>query len=150
MIFTTASMLNRWGTPSTTGGVSNNRIKDRRASHKTYNTLFALKNWNAPKGPISKTFNIKNNDSWYISYPDNPSLNFRMTLSNGSFVIGGVHNLEHAEGISGDATGVYFMWSEPNSDVKQTIQSINDANNSITWVISEVIEGYSTIVWTRQ
>ena len=82
MIFTTAGMLNKWGTPSTTGvGVGNYRIKNRRAGHKMYKTLCELTNVNTPKGPISETFNINNSDSWYVSYPDNPSLNFTISTS---------------------------------------------------------------------
>ena len=147
MKFTTAGMLNRWGTPSSTGvGVRNHRVSNRRASHSAYTNLYRLQNVNKR---ISRTFNIRNNDRWAVSYPDNPSLNFTLTLNNGSFNIGGVHNLEHAEGISGDATGVYFLWSGENSNVKQTIDSINDSNKTITWVISEVIENRNTIIWTR-
>ena len=44
MIFTSASMLNRWGTPSTTGvGVRNHRVKKIKASHRTVPTLYLLK-----------------------------------------------------------------------------------------------------------
>ena len=150
MIFTTAGMLNKWGTPSTTGvGVGNYRIKNRRAGHKMYKTLCELTNVNTPMGPISETFNINNSDSWYVSYPDNPSLNFTISLNGGVFNDGlGDHTLQNDQGISGSAYDVYFTWP-PSDDVKQTIQSIDDVNNTITWVLNQVIVDRSTIVWTR-
>ena len=153
MIFTTASMSNRWGTPSTTGiGVRNHRIKNRRASHKMYNTLYELNNLNpTPKGPISTTFNIYNSDTWDVSYT-NPLNNITITLNNGSwFPAPNTHTLQNIVG--GTVNDIFFFWPFPNT-VKQTITSIDDSNNTITWTTIDIgtglpYPGYDTIIWTR-
>jgi|TARA_B110000093_G_scaffold58460_1_gene63198 hypothetical protein len=148
MIFTTASMLNRCGTVSTSGvGVTNHRIKKRRASHKMYTTLRDLTNLNPRKGPISETFNINNSDSWYVSYPDDSLNNFTVTLNNGVWYDGsGMYTLKNIP--NGSVYDIFFYFP-PTQDIKQTIQSIDDRTNSITWVLNVELPGYSTIVWTR-
>jgi hypothetical protein len=152
MIFTSVGMLNRCGTVSTTGvGVGNHRVKNRRSSHMAYKTLFEITNFKTRKNLISETFNIHNNNTWIVSHPDNPSLNFTIQLNSGVFNDGaGDHTLQNDQGLSGSASDVYFMWVSPNESVKQSIQSIDDVNNTITWVLSEVISDRSTIVWIRQ
>lgn len=150
MIFTTAGMLNRWGTPSSTGvGVSNHRVSSRRASHRAYANLYRLQNVNKQ---ISRTFNIRNNDKWAVSYT---TVNFTIALNNGQWNPGeGTYTLQHDQGESGNAMGVYFNWLGANSSVKQTIVSINDSNNTITWELSEARQDndgntIGTITWTR-
>lgn len=150
MIFTTAGMLNRWGTPSSTGvGVSNHRVSSRRASHRAYANLYTLQNVNKL---ISRTFNIRNNDRWAVSYT---TVNFTIALNNGQWNPGeGTYTLQHDQGESGNAMGVYFNWLGANSSVKQTIVSINDSNNTITWELSEARQDndgntIGTIIWTR-
>uniref|UniRef100_A0A6C0C2L8 Uncharacterized protein n=1 Tax=viral metagenome TaxID=1070528 RepID=A0A6C0C2L8_9ZZZZ len=150
MIFTTAGMLNRWGTPSSTGvGVSNHRVSSRRASHRAYANLYRLQNVNKL---ISRTFNIRNNDKWAVSYT---TVNFTIALNNGQWNPGeGTYTLQHDQGESGNAMGVYFNWLGANSSVKQTIVSINDSNNTITWELSEARQDndgntIGTITWTR-
>lgn len=152
MIFTTASMSNRWGTLSTTGiGVRNHRIKNRRASHKMYNTLYELNNLNPIKGPISQTFNIYNSDSWYVSYT-NPLGNITINLNNGSWdPAPNTHTLQNIVG--GTVYDIFFTWPSPTT-VKQTITSINDSNNTITWTTLDSATGLpypdrATIIWTR-
>jgi len=152
MIFTTAGMLNRWGTPSTTGvGVSNSRVKDRRAGHAAYNTIFKLNNFN--KSPISQSFNIYNSDTWYVSYPD-PQNNLTITLNNGSWLSSpATHTLQNIVG--GTVNDIFFIWPSPNNTIKQTITSINDSNNTITWTTLDSdtgspYPGHETIIWTRQ
>ena len=148
MIFTTAGMLNRWGTPSTTGvGVSNSRVKDRRSGHAAYNTMFKLNNFN--KVPISQSFNIYNSDTWYVSYP-NPEDNQTITLNNGSWY---QHTLQNIVG--GTVNDIFFNWQSPNNTIKQTITSINDSNNTITWTTLDSntgspYPGHETIIWTRK
>jgi len=151
MIFTTAGMLNRWGTPSTSGvGVSNSRAKDRRAGHAAYNTLFKLNNFN--KGPISQTFNIHNSDTWYVSYTD-PLGNITINLNNGSWdPAPNTHTLQNIVG--GTVYDIFFTWPSPTT-VKQTITSINDSNNTITWTTLDSETGLpypdsTIIIWTRQ
>lgn len=153
MKFTTAGMLNRWGTPSSTGvGVRNHRVSNRRASHSAYTNLYRLQNVNKR---ISRTFNIRNNDRWAVSYQNNPSLNFTIGLNNGQWNPGeGTYTLQHDEGERGNAMGVYFNWVGGNSSVIQTIVSINDSNNTITWELSEARQdndgnNIGTIIWTR-
>lgn len=150
MIFTTAGMLTRWGTPSSTGvGVNNHRVTSRRASHRAYSDIYKLQNANTL---ISRTFNIRNSDNWAVSYT---TMNFTIALNNGQWDPGeGTYTLQHDEGESGNSTGVYFMWIGSNSGVKQTIVSINNINNTITWELSEPINDYygnviDTITWTR-
>ena len=138
MIFTTSYTLNKYGTFIIGGvGVTNRRIKNRRAS---------LSNL----APISKTFNINNSDTWYVSYPENLSLNFTLTLSNGEFTVGGDHTLQNDQGIAGDASNVYFIWSSPNAEIKQSIVSINDTTNTITWKLSGEMNDRNIIKWTRR
>ena len=151
MIFTTASMSNRWGTTSTTGvGVSNHRIKNRRASHKTYNTLCELNNFNLIRDPISQSFNINNSDSWYVSYTD-PLGNITINLNNGSWdPAPNTHTLQNIVG--GTVYDIFFTWLSPTT-VKQTITSINDSNNTITWTTLDSATGLpypdrATIIWT--
>ena len=152
MIFTTASMSNRWGTLSTTGiGVRNHRIKNRRASHKMYNTLYELNNLNPIKGPISQTFNIHNSDTWYVSYTD-PANDITITLNNGSWLPApNTHTLQNIVG--GTVYDIFFTWPSPTT-VKQTITSINDSNNTITWTTLDSATGLpypdrAIIIWTR-
>ena len=151
MIFTTASMSNRWGTLSTTGiGVRNHRIKNRRASHKTYNTLYELNNLNPIKGPISQTFNIHNSDTWYVSYTD-PLGNITINLNNGSWdPAPNTHTLQNIVG--GTVYDIFFNWPQNTPTIKQTIVEINDSNNTITWTAIQSgapYPGHGTIVWTR-
>ena len=156
MIFTTASMTNRWGTHSTAGvGVRNHRVKNIRASHKVYNTLDELTSLNTTykdKGPISQTFNIYNSDSWYVSYPADPTANITINLNNGSWdPAPNTHTLQNIVG--GTVYDIFFTWPSPTT-VKQTITSINDSNNTITWTTFDSgtglpYPGYDTIIWTR-
>lgn len=147
MNFTSASMLNRWGTPSTTGvGVRNHRIRNRRASHSSYKTIHAL-----TRGVISKSFNIHNSDTWRVSYT-NPLNDVTITLNNGSWLKAPVtHTLQNI--VEGTLNDIFFNWPV-NTNVKQTIVSIDDNNNTITWTTldSETglpYPGHVTIVWRR-
>ena len=104
---------------------------------------------NIPCPPIS--FNTQNSDTWNVSYT-NPLYNITITLNNGSwFPAPGTHTLQNIGG--GTVNDIFFLWPSPNT-VKQTITSIDDSNNTITWTTLDSdtgmpYPGYDTIIWTR-
>jgi hypothetical protein len=137
----TSNNSTRNGLVSSTGvSVRNHRHTHQRAKHHS----------GYSKGTISKTFNVKNSESWHVEYPGYSANNMTITLSEGTWP---GHKLEND---IGGVKNIYFTWS----DVTQTIKEINDLNNTITWTTHDSTTGnpyihpnryeYSTIIWTRQ
>ena len=76
--------------------------------------------------------------------------NVTITLNNGSWPPSpNPYTLENIVG--GTVNDIFFTW--PSTTVKQTITSINDSNNTITWTTLDSTTGFpypdhAIIIWT--